>query len=355
MNVTPNNYIRKGRAALLAALILTGGALAGCGSSADSEQAGAPASNAASGQTSGTTVNAGREATGNDAASAAQGAEHSEAAYPLTVTDELGHEMTIPAKPVRVFAPMMEDSMVALGIQPAMQWSNGVEPQLYLQDRLSGVPEMSFASGPPSAEAVLAQTPDLIVLHNKFYAENGVYEQYAKIAPTYVFESASDDLRSSIATLGKLLGVPDKAEEAATRYAEQVASAKEKLAGIAEGKKAAIIRFNAKGMFFLSGDTYSGAVLAQDLGFGQSELVKGGAFEVSLEILPQLEADYIFLVNDGHLGDAALADLKASGIWQNVPAVKNGSVYETSSGYWLSGGYIAQGKVIDDVLGFLAP
>ena len=42
----------------------------------------------------------------------------------------------------------MEDSLLALGIKPTMQWSNGVKPQLYLQDQLQGIPEISFASGP---------------------------------------------------------------------------------------------------------------------------------------------------------------------------------------------------------------
>lgn len=69
-------------------------------------------------------------------------------AYPLTIKDEAGNEVTLPAKPTKIFAPVLEDSLLALGIKPTMQWSNGVKPQLYLQDQLQGVPEISFASGP---------------------------------------------------------------------------------------------------------------------------------------------------------------------------------------------------------------
>ncbi|WP_289138422.1 ABC transporter substrate-binding protein [uncultured Brevibacillus sp.] len=275
--------------------------------------------------------------------------------YPLTIKDELGHELTILSKPTKIFAPIMEDSLVTLGIKPTMQWSNGVSPQEYLQDQLGSVPQISFAGGLPSFEAVLDSQPELIILHNSYASESGAYEKYAKIAPTYVFKSATTDLNSSLRTLGKLLDESDKAEQAIKNYADKAASARTMLEGKIKGKKAAIIRFNAKGMFFMNSNYFSGYVLKHDLGFEQSDLVKDGALEVSLEILPELDADYIFLVNDGNQGDRYFNELRESEVWKNVPAVKNGHVFETSRDYWLSGGFIAHGKVIDDVVRFLQP
>ncbi len=275
--------------------------------------------------------------------------------YPLTIKDEAGNEVTLPAKPTKIFAPVLEDSLLALGIKPTMQWSNGVKPQLYLQDQLQGIPEISFASGPPSPEAIMADKPDLIILHNSFYIENGTYEKYAKIAPTYVFKNAATDIEGSIKVLGQLLDEPDKAQQAIQEYLEKVNAAKSKLASKTEGKKVALIRFNAKGMFFMTDEYFSGYVLIHELGFEQSSYVKNGAFEVSLEILPELDADYIFLINDGNLGDEFLNELKESTIWQSTDAFKSNQVFETSEDYWLNGGIHAQGKVIDDVLEFLAP
>lgn len=275
--------------------------------------------------------------------------------YPLTLKDEVGNEVTLPAKPTKIFAPVMEDSLLALGIKPTMQWSNGVKPQLYLQDQLQGIPEISFASGPPSAEAIMADKPDLIILHNSFYMENGTYEKYAKIAPTYVFNNAASDLEGSIKVLGQLLDETDKAEQALQDYQEKVDVAKTKLSSITEGKKIALIRFNAKGMFFMTDEYFSGYVLTHELGFEQSSYVKNGAFEVSLEILPELDADYIFLINDGNLGDEFLNELKNGKIWKSTAAFKNNQVFETSEDYWLNGGIHAHGKVIEDVLEFLAP
>lgn len=333
---------RKRRAiGLLAAMLIVTAVLGACGTN---------------GNAKGKEANA--EATATAEASPAESPTKTEAPaepYPMKMMDELGHEVVLQQQPTNIFAPVMEDSLLALGVKPAAQWSNGVSPQMYLQDQLAGVPETSFASGLPSPEALASIQPDFIILNNKYYAENGVYEQYAKIAPTFVFENSSADLAASIRVLGELLNIADRAEAAISEYEAKVAYAKTKLAGLAEGKKAAIIRFNARGMFFLGGDHYSGYVLAQNLGFGESKLVKDGAFEVSLEVLPELDADYIFLVNDGNQGDEFVKQLKESAIWKSIPAVKAGQLFETSSDYWLSGGYIAQGKVIDDVLAFLAP
>ncbi|WP_211093532.1 ABC transporter substrate-binding protein [Cohnella fermenti] len=335
----------KTKALLLGQLLILSSVLAACGNDSNSESAVSPSASASGSAAAATSAAPAESAPASEEASA----------YPLTVTDELGHTITIPAKPERVFAPTMEDSLLALGVTPAIQWSNGVEPQNYLQDLLAGVPEISYGEGSPSFEAILEQEPDLIVLHNSYYADEGLYEQYSKIAPTYAFKSASEDLDGAIRTLGQLLGEEAKAEEAKQQYSARVEAAKTQLGSLSEGKRAAIIRFNAKGMFFMNSGYFSGYVLTHELGFGESNLVTEGAFEVSLEALPTLDADYIFLINDGHLGDAALKSLKISAVWNSLAAVKEGRVFETNADYWLSGGYIAQGKVVDDVVGFLTP
>jgi len=329
----------------LTSILLAVGLLSACGSVGDNQEASSPEASASV------------SAPANPSATASEAQEASEqpAHYPLAVTDELGHEVTIPAKPERVFAPVMEDSLLALGTMPVAVWSNGNQAHEYLQDKLADAQKVDFSGGIPAPETIMSLKPDLIVLHNAYYAENGVYEQYSKIAPTYVFQNAATDLTKSVGQLGRLLDKEGEAEKALADYRAKADAAKAKLAPVTEGKKAAIIRFNAKGMFFMNADYYSGYVLYQELGFAESELVKGGAFEVSLEILPDLDADYIFLVNDGNLGDAYLKELKESTLWQSVPAVREGRSYEVSGDHWLNGGIHAHGMVIDEVLGLLAP
>lgn len=281
----------------------------------------------------------------------------SEVKSSLTVTDELGHEVTIPADPKRIYAPYLEDSLLKLGIKPIAQWGSGTWVQEYLQEDLKDVPKLDFTGGvPPSPEALLSYTPDFIVLHTANYAQNGVYENYSKIAPTYVFKNASGDVEKSLTTLGGLLGKTAEADAAVQAYHQKVTDAKEKIAKVAEGKKIAIIRFNAKeGINLMGGNYLCGYVVHQVLGFGKNKLVEteNGA-SLSMEVLPDLDADYIFMINPSGLGTELMKTTTESPIWQSVPAVKAGHAYEVDNKYWLGSGLTAYEKIIDDVVSMVS-
>lgn len=286
---------------------------------------------------------------------ASEGAETT--ASTRVVTDELDHEITIPTKPLKVFAPYMEDSMIVLGVKPVAQWADGKNGQLYLQDQLEDVPKVNFVGGlPPAPEVVMAFEPDLIILHTAFYAENGVYEKYSKIAPTYVFKNAAGDLVSSVTKLGDLLGKGAEAEQALKDYEKKKEEAKSKLAPVAEGKKAALINFNGKGMYMIGGNYFGGYVLSHELGLGKSKLVETkNSMDVSLEIIPDIDADFIFTMNNKGTGTANMKELTDNAIWKNTPYAKAGHVYEVDDTYWTGSGLIAYGKIINDVVTLLAP
>ncbi|GEC88890.1 ABC transporter substrate-binding protein [Brevibacillus brevis] len=276
-------------------------------------------------------------------------------AYPRVLKDEMGNEVTLPSSPAKIFAPNLEDTLVALGVAPVVQWSTGSRPKMYLQDKLKDVPSITFAGGlPPEPEAVMAHEPDLILLHNANHIESGVYDKYKMIAPTYVFKQANAELESSVRVVGDLLGKSAEAEQALQKYKEHVGSAKKVLAPHIQGKKAAIIRFNGRGMFFIKYDFFSGYVLTNELGFLPSQVVSGGGIHFSLESLPDLDADYIFLINDAGTGDAFEKELTESAVWKSMEAVKNGRTFKVEGDHWLSGGLIAHMKVIDDVKGLIA-
>ncbi|MBY0010702.1 ABC transporter substrate-binding protein [Paenibacillus typhae] len=336
--------IRKGLLPASLSLLLAAALLSGCGSDTANHGAdnAASAAAAASAQPS--------------AESSAAAAQTDETAYPLTVTDELGHELTLEAAPQRIFAPYLEDSLVVLGVKPVAQWANNGQGQAYLQDKLAGVPLLDFNSGLPSPEVVMDLQPDLIVLHNANYAENGVYEQYSKIAPTYVFKQAAGDLDSSVTILGELIGKQEAAAEGLAAYHRKVEEAKAALAPHTDGKKALIIRFNSRGMFLMGG-VYGGFVLADQLGIAKSDLVAAeNSLELSLELLPQIDADYIFLANDtANSGETFYKELTESALWKSIPAVQAGHVYNVDDRYWLGGGVVAYSNVIDDVLEIIVP
>ncbi|ANY67604.1 ABC transporter substrate-binding protein [Paenibacillus sp. BIHB 4019] len=304
----------------------------------------------------------GNAATNNTAGSAAPSAspeasaEASEApAADKVVTDAMGHEVTIPGNPQRILASYLEDPVVTLGKIPVAQWTVGSNSiQQYLQGSLKDVPTIAYDL---PVEAVASFSPDLIIIGEESAVQKGLYEQYAKIAPTYVLGNATNiDWRKTLLTIGDLLNNKAGAEQAIADYDQKAADAKAKIQAAVGEKSAAVFWLTQKNFYMVDEVVSSGAVLYQDLGLKTPNLVtevpvetRGNWNPVSLEKLAELDADYIFLLDsDKQAGDTSIID---GPIWQGLPAVKAGNVIELdSSSSWLYKGKIANGQIIDDVL-----
>lgn len=270
------------------------------------------------------------------------------------VTDAMGHEVTIPANPERIIATYLEDPLLVLGHTPVAQWSvaNGIQD--YLRDHLSGVPTIPYDLPP---ETVASFNPDLILIGSEASVQNGLYEQYQKIAPTYVVGDAiTVDWRATLTTLGEVLNAKDKVDVALTEYDQKVADTKTKVEQKIGDKTAAIIWLVSKNFYVVNGEVASGAVLYGDLGMKLPDVLSvlpeatANWNPISLEKLVELDADYLFLVNSDKGQDGNLEDA----LWKNIPAVKNGNVFEIdSSSSWLYNGKIAGTKVMDDLVSII--
>ncbi|THF84596.1 iron-hydroxamate ABC transporter substrate-binding protein [Cohnella fermenti] len=287
--------------------------------------------------------------------SAAPSASAPAAAADRTVTDGLGHEVTVPANPQRVIASYLEDNLVALGVTPVAQWSvsNGIQD--YLQGSLKDVPTISYDL---PYEEVASFTPDLIIVGSATTVEGDKYDSYSKIAPTYVVgDEANNNWRDSLLAVGKVLGKDAEAQKALDDYDAKAKDAKEKLQAAVGGQSAAALWLVGKSFFLVGQDLSAGAVLYGDLGLTPPSLVAELSSSaaswnaVSLEKLATLDADHLFLINS----DGEASEELKSAIWQNLPAVKNGHVYEFAANTsWLYSGPIANGQIIDNVLDSLA-
>jgi len=103
----------------------------------------------------------------------------------------------------------------------------------------------------------------------------------------------------------------------------------------------------------------SGIVLYEDLGLKTPSLVKeisasaaGDWSQVSLEKFVQIDADYLFVINNNRAGSSTLLN---DPLLANIPAIKNGHVYEfDQSSSWLYSGAIANRQIIENVLDSIA-
>ncbi|WP_256253022.1 ABC transporter substrate-binding protein [Paenibacillus sp. UNC496MF] len=76
-------------------------------------------------------------------------------------------------------------------------------------------------------ESVLSFSPDLIIIGSESAVQKGLYEQHAKIAPTYVLgDKVNKDWRAALTTIGDLLGKQDEAAKALQDYDAKAAEAK---------------------------------------------------------------------------------------------------------------------------------
>ncbi|WP_010272530.1 ABC transporter substrate-binding protein [Paenibacillus senegalensis] len=271
-----------------------------------------------------------------------------------SITDALGHEMTVPAEPQRVIASYMEDHLVALGVEPVAQWSiKEGSVQQYLQEWLKDVPLIPHDL---PYEAVMSFEPDLILIDSAETVAGDKYSQYSKIAPTFaVGGEQNTDWREELMLIGKAL---NKEEEASQVLADYEIFAKESRDQIQEkigDQSAAALWVTAKSVFVVSKHLSSGDVLYRDLELTVPAVVEEISASasanwnpLSLEKLSELDADHLFVVNSSGV---TKEELLADPVWQTVPAVKKGQVYEfDQQASWLYTGTIANRLIIEDVL-----
>lgn len=267
-----------------------------------------------------------------------------------TLTDALGNEVQIPTQPQRIIAPFLEDPLVALGIHPIAQWAAGGVPQQYLQNELKSVPLLNMDGG-LKKEEMLSYNPDLIILPNEAYLNASTYEEFSKIAPTFVLSADTNDWRSIVTKLGEVLDKQSEANQALEQHDQKLAAAKEQLQTELGDKTAILLQGNDEKGFKLFGpEFYGGAVLYQGLGFKQPKVLNGDYELYSVEMLGELQdVDYIFVLS----GTGRAKPPEDNALWQNLPAVKQGHVFPVDSGHWFNQNIIADGLIVEDVLRYV--
>lgn len=268
-----------------------------------------------------------------------------------TFTDAMGNEVTVPENPQRVIGSYLEDYLVALGVTPVAQWTVGNDSdQAYLQDKLADVPRINYDL---PYEDVLSFEPDLLLMDSNSMVEGDKYDQYSKIAPTYVVTNGEEvTWRERLTDIAKVLHKEEQAAQVEADYDDLVAATKEAYADQIKGKSIAVLWVVNNSVFMVSETKSSGQLLYHELGFEVptlvSEISESATADwsaVSLEKLAELDADYLILVNS----DKG-ADFFSEQVWQNLDAVKNNHLWEFGpESSWLYNGSIAYTKMIEDI------
>ncbi|MDO3412443.1 iron-siderophore ABC transporter substrate-binding protein [Saccharibacillus sp. CPCC 101409] len=269
---------------------------------------------------------------------AAESAPESNAgAYPVTIKHTKG-ELTLDAKPktIAVLDVKFLDQMLAVGEKPAgsvIAGGNTDFPE-YLGDQPNDV-QVLGTRDEPNLEAIAALNPDLIIMTD-FQEEQ--YENVSKIAPTLVLDFY-EDWRDTLATIAQITDKRDEAEKVRTAYEDKAAGLKTQLAEKLGDETVAIIRPRKEGIRVHGIEHRIGQILYGDLGLNMPELAKeigeDGSVEISMEKVPEIDADRYFVLADELF--AAEAEAMANNpVWKSLDAVKENRTYDVNSTLWIA-------------------
>lgn len=268
-----------------------------------------------------------------------------------TTIEHLNGEMTFEEVPedIVVLDVQFLDHLLALDKQPVGTVYASTDQALpeYLED-LPGDPTLLGTYEEPNVEQILSLTPDLIIATD---AHEGIQDQLESIAPTLIFDRM-EDWKTIQLKMGDILGKRDQAEGIIADYNEKVGALKEELSETMSDETVALIRPRDDMIRLHTTDHRTSEILYDDLGLKAPELAEGHtetSSMISIEILPEVDADHFFLLQDA-TNTELTKEFMETAVWQGLKPVKEDQVYEKDTALWV--GYyspLALNIVVDQV------
>lgn len=275
------------------------------------------------------------------------------ASFPRTIEtqdkDRKPAEITIEKQPERIVSASVSLTGALLALDAPVVGSGGGNPKAPMFEEETGFAESwediaedkgvepLYTIGSASAEAILEQDPDLVVMSN-VGADTGaeIYDQLKDVVPVQVIDYTDQSWEDTLKEVAESTGLEDKADEVIADYQDAVADAKGEIHiegpvnVIALAKEGAVNFFtkeSAQGRIF----TDLGIELAEPaddlVGTSEQGKDRGDVKAVNAENVPlALDGKSVFVLN---LDPSGEADEKVRGNEQlaETPAVSENRVY----------------------------
>jgi iron complex transport system substrate-binding protein len=255
---------------------------------------------------------------------------------------------------VAVTFTALMDSAIAVGVVPVASPQSFEGFPSYLPVDGDEVASLGDSDSDIDIEAIGAQNPDLILMNVERDAavDDTQYEALSKIAPTIPIITGEQDPRGVAEQVAVALDRVDEMQQVAADYDAHVATVKAALAEIPEAKlTVSQVRLRPDHVRMMMADTNAGVAMAA-LGLTFEDplpgaVLDGGYYETSLELLPEAIGETVFVYSTD---EGVLENVKTLPVWQLLPAVQNGRVFDVDFEAWMRGqGYLALGKVVDEI------
>ena len=250
-------------------------------------------------------------------------------AFPVTIVDDLGNDVTIEEKPETVVSilPSVTETLFALGLDEEIIGVSDFDnyPEAALEKDKIGDMEMN-------AEKIISLNPDVAFL-SKYNYENhaDTIKQFEELGIEVVIidtEESFEATYKSIELIGTITGQTEEAEEVVSSMKEQLAEIEEKASQITEKKKV-WVEVSAQPDIYTAGqNTFMNEML--NLLGAENAATGEGWYSVNEEEAVQLNPDVI-IVTYGDYVENAVEQVTSRAGWQEVTAVKNEAVYSVDS------------------------
>jgi iron complex transport system substrate-binding protein len=251
---------------------------------------------------------------------------------------------------IAVLDPQFMDHMLALGEQPAgsaMVTDDRSSFPEHIIGKLRTVQPLGTLDE-PDLEALRALAPDLIIC-TEF--QMNIYESLTHIAPTIMLER-NRDWRETLRVIGRIMGKQREAEQVLKQYKHKISGLKAALAARLHGQSVMMIRPRDNSIRLHTCVHRTAAVLYRDLGLYPPKLAvdrKRTSSLISLEGLPELDADHYFVLTDNKY-KAWSDELQTTPTWKSLRAVQHQHIYHAKASTWIAYyGPIAMNQVVDQV------
>ncbi len=288
--------------------------LAACGQNSNGNGGKAGASNAA----------ASAEATASPTP-----AESAEAESETVIYKAENGDIEVPRNPKRIVdtTGFTTGYFFALGLKPVGAMDGAISNP-YFEGMLEGVTSLGNA---PTPESILALEPDLIIVYT---GTEGI-DKLEAIAPVVAIQYGKLSYKEQMLELGKLTNKEAEAKAWVEQWEKKVGELKPQVQAAVGDKTVSILNPYSKGLYVF-GHNYGrgGEIIYGEFGLKAPEEAQKQAIDsgtgwasISLESLPQFAGDIIFTCPWSG-DDADPAAVYDNAIWQGLPAVKAGNVFQ---------------------------
>lgn len=263
--------------------------------------------------------------------------------FPLTVTDQIGNEVTIEAPAERIVSGyyISSSTCLALGLKDKLvATEEKIEARpiygLSAPDLIGNIGNVGSAKA-FDLEACLAAEPDLVILparakeHGETLTEMGI--------PTIIVNPEShEQLVEMVTLIGQVADAEEAANKLIDRYDEVIAKVNDLTADLTEDDKPLVYMSGTSSYLTTAPkDMYQSSVITSAGGINAAQDIDGDYWvDVSYEQLIAMNPDVIIIPTNNMANgqpDFSAEELMADEVLAEVTAVANGAVYNMPAGY----------------------